>query len=255
MAMLRKLRRGSKDSIPVYAERRDSVIATQPPSPVPSTPGRLTFFDLPAEIRNEVYDLAATDTVLYLPSPEDRRKRPSTPVCGLLLASQKCRKEYLPLLYATTPVVVDIKDFDFQNLTRVIGGLYSTELKALRANRRLIIRLRTLNCTKANLDGLRRWLGNRADSLDRLPWQYEVFIADTAGRIGCFRQSREIAYYGERLARLQVKLEDTLQWDLQAIIAAFDTKGVELDHVLQGVPRRLDPTRRPIRGLAGGGIH
>ncbi|KAK3075877.1 ferrochelatase hem15 [Teratosphaeriaceae sp. CCFEE 6253] len=234
MAMLRKLRRGSKDSTPVYAERRDSVIATQPPNPIPSTPGRLTFFDLPAEIRNEV---------------------PSTPVCGLLLASQKCRKEYLPLLYSTTPVVVDIKDFDFQNLTRVIGGLYSTELKALRANRRLIIRLRTLNCTKANLDGLRRWLGNRADSLDRLPWQYEVFIADTAGRIGCFRQSREIAYYGERLARLQVKLEDTLQWELQAIIAAFDTKGVELDHVLQGVPRRLDPTRRPIRGLAGGGIH
>ena len=257
MAMLRKLRRGSKDSIPssVPTERRDSVFATQPPSPVASTPGKLTFFDLPAEVRNEIYDHVACDGILYLPSPEDRKKKLSVPLCGLLLASRQCRKEYLPLLYSTTPVLVDIKDFDFQNLVRVVGGLYSTELKAFRANKRLIIRLRTLNCTKANLDSLRRWLSNRANSLDRLPWQYEVFIADTTGRIGCFRQSREIAYYGERLARMQMKLEDTLQWELQAILAAFDRKGVELDEILQGVPKRLDPARRPIRGLAGGGVH
>ncbi|KAK1074130.1 ferrochelatase hem15 [Friedmanniomyces endolithicus] len=239
MAMLRKLRRGSKDSIPVPTERRDSFFATPPSTPTAATPGKLTFFDLPAEIRNHVYDLTVSDTVLYLPSPspEDRKKKP-VPVCGLLLASRQCRKEYLPLFYSTAPVVIDIKDFDFRNVMKVIGGLYSTELKAFRANNALVLRLRTLNCTKANLDGLRRWLTHRADSLDRLP----------------FRQSREIAYYGERLARMQVKLEDTLQWELQAIVAAFDRKGAELAEALQGVPHQLDPSRRPIYGLSGGGL-
>ncbi|KAK0343669.1 ferrochelatase hem15 [Friedmanniomyces endolithicus] len=255
MAMLRKLRRGSKDSLPIYAERRDSDFATLLPSPpTAATPGKLTFFDLPAEIRNHVYDLVSSDTVLSLPSPEDGKKKSSVPVCGLLLTSRQCRKEYLPLLYSTAPVVIDIKDFDFRAVIKIIGGLYSTELKAFRANNALVLRLRTLNCTKANLDGLRRWLTHRADSLDRLPFRYEVFVADPAGRIGCFRQSREIAYYGERLAMMQVKLEDTLQWELQAIVAAFDRKGAELDDVLQGVPQRLDPTRRPIYGLSGGGL-
>ncbi|KAK0892463.1 ferrochelatase hem15 [Friedmanniomyces endolithicus] len=255
MAMLRKLRRGSKDSIPVPTERRDSFFATPPSTPTAATPGKLTFFDLPAEIRNHVYDLTLSNTVLYLPSPspEDRKKK-SIPVCGLLLASRQCRKEYLPLFYATAPVVIDIKDFDFRNVMKVIGGLYSTELKAFRANNALVLRLRTLNCTKANLDGLRRWLTHRADSLDRLPFRYEVFVAGSGGRISCFRQSREIAYYGERLARMQVKLEDTLQWELQAIVAAFDRKGAELAEALQGVPHQLDPSRRPIYGLSGGGL-
>ncbi|KAK0899023.1 ferrochelatase hem15 [Friedmanniomyces endolithicus] len=239
LAMLRKLRRGSKDSIPVPTERRDSFFATPLTTPTAATPGKLTFFDLPAEIRNHIYDLTVSNTILYLPSPspEDRKKKP-IPVCGLLLASRQCRKEYLPLFYSTAPVVIDIKDFDFRNVMKVIGGLYSTELKAFRANNALVLRLRTLNCTKANLDGLRRWLTHRADSLDRLP----------------FRQSREIAYYGERLARMQVKLEDTLQWELQAIVAAFDRKGAELDEALQGVPQQLDPSRRPIYGLSGGGL-
>jgi len=255
MAMLRKLRRGSKDSIPVPTERRDSFFATPPSTPTAATPGKLTFFDLPAEIRNHVYDLTLSNTVLYLPSPspEDRKKK-SIPVCGLLLASRQCRKEYLPLFYATAPVVIDIKDFDFRNVMKVIGGLYSTELKAFRANNALVLRLRTLNCTKANLDGLRRWLTHRADSLDRLPFRYEVFVAGSGGRISCFRQSREIAYYGERLARMQVKLEDTLQWELQAIVAAFDRKGAELAEALQGVPHQLHPSRRPIYGLSGGGL-
>ncbi|KAK5680527.1 ferrochelatase hem15 [Elasticomyces elasticus] len=245
IAMLRKLRRGSKDSIPVYAERRDSDFATLLSTSTAMTPGRLTIFDLPGEIRNHIYEYAASDTVLYLPSLEERRKKISIPVCGLLLASKCCRKEFLPLLYSTAPLVVDVLDFDFRRIMCIVGSLYSTELKAMRANNTLILRLRTLNCTKANMDGLRRWLAHRADSLDRLPWRYEVFVADT---------SREVAYYGDRLARMQMKLEEPLQWELQTIVAAFDRKGTELHKVLQGVPDRLDPATRQIYGLSGGGL-
>ncbi|KAK5692599.1 ferrochelatase hem15 [Elasticomyces elasticus] len=254
MAMLRKLRRGSKDSIPVYAERSDSDFATLPSTSTAITPGRLTIFDLPGELRNHIYEYAASDIVLYLPSIEERRKKISIPVCGLLLASKCCRKEFLPLLYSTAPLVVDVLDFDFRRIMCIVGSLYSTELKAMRANNTLILHLRTLNCTRANMDGLRRWLAHRADSLDRLPWRYEVFVADTVGRAGCFRQSREVAYYGDRLARMQMKLEEPLQWELQTIVAAFDRKGTELHKMLQGVPDRLDPATRRIYGLSGGGL-
>ena len=257
MSVLRKLRRGSKDavqSIPVSEGRPD--LATQPTQPTPSTPGRLTFFDLPAEVRNAIYELLAAETVLTLPPPEERKKRIAgiIPQCGLVLASRQCRQEFLPLFYSTSPVVIDIRDFDFSNIIRVIGSLYSTELKALRANHNLIIRLRTLNCTRANLDELRRWLVNRADSLDRLPFRYEVFLTDPAGRIGCFRQSREITFYRERLERMSKGLDELLQWELHAIIDAFERKSRELDALLQGLPVSLDPTRRPIRGLMGGGL-
>lgn len=148
--------------------------------------------------------------------------------------------------------MIDIKDFDFQNLIRVIGGLYSRELKALRENKGLVIRLRQANCTRENLQNLRRWITSRGDNLDRLPWSYEVVLAEPNGRIGCFRQSRELAYYGHRLRRLSDQLEDTLQWELQAIVAGFERKGIELDEVLQGVQHQ--PSNRSARGLLGGGL-
>ncbi|KAK4570462.1 ferrochelatase hem15 [Recurvomyces mirabilis] len=263
MSMLKKFRRGSKDtitSITSHEPRHDSLATAPATSPQALIPNKPTFFDLPAEVRNEIYDFLANDTILYLPPPttekkqDERKKKDYIPPCGLLLTSRQCRKEFLPLLYSSSPVIIDIKDFDFTPLPRVIGSLYSTDLKAFRANKTLILRLRTQNCTRANLDGLRRWLVHRADSLDRLPWRYEVFVSDPIGRMGCFRQSREITFYAERLQRMQGRLEETLQWELVAIVAAFERKSAELDAVLQGVPMHLNPTTRPIRGLSGGGI-
>ncbi|KAK5118132.1 hypothetical protein LTR62_004179 [Meristemomyces frigidus] len=254
--VLRKLRRGSKDtgntSTP-QETRHDSIATEGATLPLALIPGKPTFFDLPAEVRNEIYDCVASDAILYLPSPEDRKKKLDYQGCGLLLATRQCRKEFLPLLYSSAPLVIDVKDFDFSNIVRVVGSLYSTELKAFRANKRLILRLRTANCTRANLDGLRRWLVHRADSLDRLPWRYEVFVAEPIGRLGVFRQSRETTFYAERLTRMQWKLEDTLQWELVAIIAAFEHKSNELKDILQGVPTHMNPAMRPIRGLSGGG--
>ncbi|KAK3679213.1 ferrochelatase hem15 [Recurvomyces mirabilis] len=245
MSVLKKFRRGSKDtitSITSQEPRHDSLATAPSTSPQALIPNKPTFFDLPAEVRNEIYDFLANDTILYLPPPpekkqDERKKKDYIPPCGLLLASRQCRKEFLPLIYSSSPVIIDIKDFDFTPLLRVIGSLYSTDLKAFRLNKTLILRLRTQNY-----------------SLDRLPWRYEVFVSDPIGRMGCFRQSREITFYAERLQRMQGRLEETLQWELVAIVAAFERKSAELDAVLQGVPMHLNPTTRPIRGLSGGGI-
>ncbi|KAK5135227.1 hypothetical protein LTR08_005476 [Meristemomyces frigidus] len=251
--MLRKLRRSSKDSGP--STRLDRVVATQPSLLEATDPNRPSFFDLPAEIRNAIYELLAVDSILTLPIRKGKQKAP-LPTSGLLIASRQCRKEYLPLLYSTAPVIVDIKDFDFSTLMRVVSSLYSTELKALKENPNLIIRLQTQNCTREDSNALRRWLVRRADSLDRLPWRYEAAATEPSGAMGRFRLLREQRYYAERLKRLQFRLEDTLQWELQAIIQAFDRKAAELDGTLEERDRNWDVNARTAaRGLPGGGIH
>jgi len=258
MAILKKLRRSSKDSVAnAHAGAREDTLATQPSCPEAKHAGKLTFFDLAPELRNVIYELVATSTTLSLPARKKHEKLPPQ-VTGLLLASKQCRKEYLPLLYSTVPVVVDVKDFDFRKLMRVVSSLYSTELKALRENRRLIIRMHTHNCTRENLSNLRLWLVNRADSSDRLPWRYEIAVTDANFAAGRYRLLRELMrFYAERLARLQVRLEDTLQWELQAVIAAFDSMALRLESALDEHGVEADASanlRSQARGLPGGGI-
>ena len=253
--MLKKLRRSSKDSRQGSISTRLDSIATLPSLIEATDPSRPSFFDLPAEIRNVIYELLAEDTVITIPVRKDKQK-PPPPVSNLLLASRQCRKEYLPLLYSTAPVVIDIKDFDFSSLMRVVSGLYRTELKALRENSNLIIRLRTQNCTREDSNALRRWLLQRGDSLDRLPWRYECAVTEPTTAMGRFRLLREQQYYAVRLMRLQARLEDSLQWELQAIIGAFERNAAELDEGLEERERNRDVlTRIAARGLPGGGIH
>ncbi|KAK4541201.1 hypothetical protein LTR36_008275 [Oleoguttula mirabilis] len=258
MAFLKKLRRSSKDAIlESQPGSRHDGLATQPSLLAATDPNRPSFFDLPAEIRNAIYELHATDVTLSLPVQGKERSRLPPRVSALLLASRQCRKEYLPLLYSTAPVAIEVRDFEFSNVMRVVSSLYSTELKAFRENPNLVIRLRTQNCTRDNLNALRRWLVKRADSLDRLPWRYEVAVADPNGVVARFRLiMRELEFYAARLARLQVRLEDTLQWELEAIIGAFDRKAEAIEDSLDGRGDGADfNSVAAVRGLAGGGIH
>lgn len=218
---------------------------------------KLTFFDLPAEIRNAIYDIIASQTVLTLPrvqKPAHNKKDPP-PICGLLLASRQCRLEFLPLFLSTAKVVISIKDFDFRNLMRVVGSLYSTELKALRQNNSLVIHLWTNNCAREHLLILRRWLNQRADAMDRLPWQYEVPLLPTMTVMGQIRQLRELEYYKRKLEELRTRLDENLQWELQNITEAFEAKavGLEADLKFVNVPSAAD-VRRNLRGLSGGGV-
>ncbi|KAH9834359.1 Catalyzes the ferrous insertion into protoporphyrin IX [Teratosphaeria destructans] len=255
MSVFRKLRRSSKDVMSqVSSGRHVSTATTKDSTQNGEEAPKTTFFDLPAELRNVVYELVASDTVMTLPRSRKESSKFPVPVPGLLLTSRQCRMEYRTLFFSTVPVNVEVKDFDFRNLIRIVGSLYGTELRALRENRNLTIRLRTQNCAKEHVNLLRKWLGNRAYSLDRLPWQYEVGHPPINSKMHCFRLSRELAFYCERLAGLQARLEETLQWELQAILAAFERKVTELDDVLQGVrPALRDPSA--LRGLSGGGVH
>jgi len=261
MPVLRKLRRNpSKDSTP-SSTRNNSHVPTTPASrdDIPSTTpspqkSGLSFFDLPAELRNEIYDLVASTTLLILPpSPTSNNKkdRPPAPVPGLLLTSRQTRREYLPLLYSTAPVAVEIRDFNFLPLLNAVANLYATELKALRLNPNLVLKLRTQNCTKDNLAGLRRWVLSRADSLDRLAWRYEVVHPESAGTMGWWRLRKEMGFYRERVAGLRGVVGEAGRWELEAVMEAFGRKGEELEGRLEGVSI-WEP--RMLRGVAGGGL-
>ncbi|KXL45521.1 hypothetical protein M433DRAFT_134587 [Acidomyces richmondensis BFW] len=262
MAVLRKLRRNpSKDSSPssttnpsksnnsiIPASRHDSIATNS------SQKSGLTFFDLPAELRNEIYDLVASTTILTLPpssNTSNRKDRSLVPVPGLLLTSRQTRREYLPLLYSTAPVAVEIRDFNFNPLLNAVANLYATELKALRLNPNLVLQLRTQNCTKDNLAGLRRWVVSRANSLDRLPWRYEVVHPEGVGMMGWWRLRKEVGFYRDRVAGLRPAVGEAGRWELEAVVEAFGRKGEELDGRLEGITV-WEP--RFLRGVAGGGL-
>ena len=132
-----------------------------------------SFCDLPSELRIHIYELVGQDTRLSLFSASPKHiKSPA-----LLLTSRQIRNEYRPVLLSLAPVRVHIDNYDFRPLIRVIGSLYSTELKALRKNNRhtIVLHLKNFDITSEKcMTSLRRWAVKRAEHLDRLPWSYEL---------------------------------------------------------------------------------
>lgn len=172
--MLQFLRR-SKKQIPTSNATPDNATAS-------SSKPKTTFFDLPAEIRNEIYLLLARQTTLTLfPDTARSTSKKTTRISskkagdltpGLFLTSRRSRQESTAILLSAARIHANVVDFDFHSLTRVVGSLYATELKALRQNPRLFIVLRMKVCSRALYTNLWRWCVARADSLDRLEWRY-----------------------------------------------------------------------------------
>jgi hypothetical protein len=306
--MLRKLRRERKDSAidvsPADSRAGSSVTitptvsmgsasSTDDTTPPPTRPAGISFFDLPAELRNEIYECVISDATLSLPpnlfagarKPKLRLKKKkssaSAPINGLLLASRQCRKEYLSILLTTISVVVEIKDFDFDNLMRVSATLNPEDLESLQSNRNLVLHLHTRNCTQKSLTQLRAWLDFRAQqpSSQRLPWRYEfpldrLLPPTTMGRV---RLLRELEYYADSIATL-VDHAPTVQAgegvmahsgeggkgkeaedggrkeELARVMQAHEEKAMWLEEDLEWLGQRHKAMAVHVRGLAGGGL-
>lgn len=135
-------------------------------------PNATSFYELPSELRIHIYELVAHDTKLSLFAARSTTQAPS-----LLLVSRQVLAEYRPILLSIAPVRVHVQNYDFRPLMRVVGSLYSSELKALRLNPNLtvILNLKNFNVTDgASIASLRRWAVKRAEHLDRLPWSYKL---------------------------------------------------------------------------------
>jgi hypothetical protein len=174
--MFDKLRRRSKASVASIASPKP--MAQTPPTTSNKHANSLerkttSFYDLPSELRIHIYELVARDTRLSLFSaPSKHVKTPA-----LLLVSGQIRNEYRPILLSLAPVRAHISNYDFKPIMRVVGSLYSTELKALRKNNSLtiVLHIKNFDVTSENcMTSLRRWAVKRAEHLDRLPWSYEL---------------------------------------------------------------------------------
>lgn len=280
--LMRKFRRNNKEPYEVINSRPREDSAVTLPAPIATNAG-LNFFDLPAELRNAIYDFVISDATLSLPSsvfsstsrrlsklpalPLRRRKSlAQAPINGLLLASRQCRREYLTFLLSTVEVVVEVKDFDFESLMRVSSGLGDLEAKALESNPNLKLHLITQNCTTKDLTLLRRWLDYRhaPNGLSglaylgvSLPWKYEfplekLLPPTTMGRV---RLLRELEYYADTVSTLEVDVAECQREELKAIILAFESKALWLEDDLGWLGERSKSAVRNLRGLAGGGVH
>lgn len=245
--MLKKFRRNSKqkadkDKLTRVATER-SLSITAPPAEARG-PGR-TIFDLPGEVRNVIYEYTAQSTSLVLRSSRDK---PSPPP-ALLLVSAQTRKEYVPILLSAARITIPVISFDFREVKRLIGGLYSTEMKALRSSKSLTILLMLERGQKDNMTSLRRWLVSRSTGMDRLPWRYQIgFSADHS-----YQWHRHIlSAHLEAMSQLHHNLDESLQWELDTIIYAFEAEMYMVEEALRAPENGVDKTKIRVTNMTGG---
>lgn len=221
--MLDKLRRKSKNAT--------SFATATPPRALknhaPFKSETITFYDLPSELRIKIYELIAKQTNLSLFSSSPKTRTPY-----LLFVTRQVRAEYRPILLSLAPVQAHIHNYDFRPLIRLVGSLYSTELKALRTNNNLVISLHLadLEVTKRDqLTLLRRWAVKRAEHLDRLQWSYQL-VVDQPGRILYPAAEDRLGKLWKSILavrRLQSGVHESLSAELQPVLDVLLAKYVE----------------------------
>jgi hypothetical protein len=222
--MFNKLRRKSKDELATATPPRPKDCNLRA-----SARATVTFYDLPAELRIKIYELVATETRLSPFSNSSKLKTPS-----LLFVTRQVRAEYRPILLSLAPVQAHIYNYDFAPLIRLIGSLYSTELKALRTNNSLTISLHLTDyevTKRDNMTLLRRWAVKRAEHLDRLPWSYELAV-DQPGGIFYPAARERLRKLGQSILAveaLQSGLHESLAAELQPVWEALHAREWDWD--------------------------
>lgn len=151
---------------------RPIAIAPAPPKAPPVQQHRVTFYDLPAELRVEIYKLTLESVRLQiLPATADKsRKRPHP----LTLTTRQVRHEVLPIIHATCPILCNVTDFVFDGLLEWMSRVPPHEERVLTKNDNLTIAFHTtMQQPPRMMESMRKWLHMRADQHRPQPkWQY-----------------------------------------------------------------------------------
>lgn len=216
--MLRRLLQAEK--IPAEKARRQNVQRS----------GKTGFLDLPPELRNVVYDLHVDGVTLTLKNTK------LAPTPSMLLVCRQVRAEYQPILLTQAKIVANVYNYDFRNISRMSSSLYIGQMKLLRLNERMIIKLHCLRCRGQDLDSLRRWLVQRADSLDRLPWTYE--IGWPGASIALSAKPGMLIGHLEMLLEMKhrMRLDERLDWELVPVCHGLEK---ELGEVQQQLANKI----------------
>ncbi|KXL50350.1 MAG: hypothetical protein FE78DRAFT_237202 [Acidomyces sp. 'richmondensis'] len=140
-----------------------------PLTPSPPPPPSRTFFDLPAEIRIEIYRLALHRVTIQIVPPESTRRCPH----ALIRTSRQTRHEVLPLIHSGCPIRANVTDFNFAGLLTWLRRIPATEQHHLAKNPDLLIFVTTTEKGTREGGTLRQWLHLRADKCRAQPaWRY-----------------------------------------------------------------------------------
>ena len=130
-------------------------------SPRSQQPQAFRFLDLPAELRNNIYEKVAEDETAYL-----KKNTRGNLACasGLSCLNSQVRSEFLAILILVAPQIVTlVTNWDFSHVVRYLNKLSDAELNALPtvktpSARSMDIQLRVTHEPRFNIDFLTRWL-------------------------------------------------------------------------------------------------
>ncbi|KAK3723273.1 hypothetical protein LTR37_001996 [Vermiconidia calcicola] len=137
----------------------------------PPSHQKTTFYDLPAELRIEIYKLALQTVVLHIlpPGTSSARQNPH----ALVRTSRQIRFEVLPIIHSTCSIRANVTDFNFSGILAFLARIPPDDQKYLLKNDNLSVKLHTTQSIPGNLESLRRWLHYRADVCKPQPrWRY-----------------------------------------------------------------------------------
>ena len=222
--MFDKLRRRRKTSVAPIASVKPTCTAqtsatTNKNHVNSSNRNKTSFYDLPSELRIQIYELVARDSrlSLFFALPKNIK----TP--ALLLTSRQVRNEYRPVLLSLAPIRAHVGNYNFKPIMRVVGSLYSTELKALRKNSNLtiVLHLKNFDVTSEHcMTSLRRWAVKRAEHLDRLPWSYEL-VSSTSSSLPMASAVAQMCRLEKSIAAvhaLQKSVHESLAAEIEPIV-------------------------------------
>ncbi|KAM3425513.1 hypothetical protein BST61_g7460 [Cercospora zeina] len=181
-----------------------------PPRPPPPTRDRTSFFDLPAELRIEIYKLALEKVTIHIlpvnsKDSEDRARGLQMPH-ALTRTSRQVRNEVLPLMHASCPIKCAVTDFNFDGLLTWIKRVPPHEETHLKKNENLTITLHTAEQTAPKtMDSMRKWLKMRADKCRPQPnWKYHGSAAQNKIGADLRRRTKRMTEAGKQKEMLKI---------------------------------------------------
>lgn len=191
-----------------------ALLPRQPPPPPPQHDGSTTFYDLPAEMRIEIYKLILANVQIHI-LPAHSKPAHKVPH-SLVLTSRQVRNEVLPLIHNSCPISVTVTDFNFDSLLTWMARMPPDQEANLCKNRELKIELcttmndqqkrrasssRDTSNSMRNTHSLRKWLHLRADVYRSQPeWKY-------CGPRPDYKSAQELRRRAKRAAKPREKEE------------------------------------------------
>ncbi|KAK0973849.1 hypothetical protein LTR91_014597 [Friedmanniomyces endolithicus] len=167
-------------------------------------PKHLTIFDLPAELRVEIYKLVLENVIVHI-LPLRANSSRNCPH-ALIRTSRQVRNEVLPLIHSLCPIRANVTDFDFSGMLAWIQRIPSSQEANLCKNQNLRVMLCTTSTKPVCMGAeLRKWLHMRADQHRPQPaWEYKGAQAQAVVANDLRRRCKRMPEMGKRLELLRM---------------------------------------------------